>query len=300
MTCRGLFVGLTTMDLIQRVDHHPGVNEKVVAQRSDLAAGGPAAGAAVTFSALGGRSVLLSALGPGPLGRLAAQELSGLGVRVVDGWSGGADISMSAITVLERTGERCVVSRNAAGITTAVPAELVSLVNSSDVVLIDGHHPALGAAAARAARAVGVPVVLDCGSAKPVYADLLPLADAVVCAAAFTQRGADFDQLATSLVAAGTRLVAQTSGEAPVRWRSREASGALSVPRVPVRDTLGAGDVLHGAFAFAWARGITDPERSLGLGIAVASLRVQHIGPRAWLRDPRLVGLVGGFTQPSS
>jgi sugar/nucleoside kinase (ribokinase family) len=60
MTCRGLFVGLTTMDLIQRVDHHPGVNEKVVAQRSDLAAGGPAAIAAVTFSALGGRSVLLS------------------------------------------------------------------------------------------------------------------------------------------------------------------------------------------------------------------------------------------------
>lgn len=283
---------MTTMDLVQRVDHHPGVNEKVVAQRSDLATGGPAAVAALTFSALGGHSVLLSALGPGPLGRLAAQELNALGVRVVDSWAGGADISISAITVLNRTGERCVVSRNAADITTAVPAELPVLAGASDVVLIDGHHPALGVAAARAARAADVPVVLDCGSTKPVYADLLPLADAVICAAGFTQGGAGFDQLATRLVAAGTRLVAQTSGDAPVRWRSQQASGALPVPRVPVRDTLGAGDVLHGAFAFAWARGITDPERSLGLGIAVASLRVQHIGPRAWLKDPRLHSLV--------
>ena len=58
------------MDLVQRVGQPPGVNEKVVAQRSDLAAGGPAAVAAVTFGALGGRSVLLFALGPGPVPRL--------------------------------------------------------------------------------------------------------------------------------------------------------------------------------------------------------------------------------------
>ncbi|MGB8202386.1 MAG: hypothetical protein WCF33_22325, partial [Pseudonocardiaceae bacterium] len=65
---RGLFVGLATVDLVQRVDRRPGVDEKVVALSSDIAAGGPAAVAAVTFGALGGQSVLLSALGPGPLG----------------------------------------------------------------------------------------------------------------------------------------------------------------------------------------------------------------------------------------
>ncbi len=54
MPPRGLFVGLSTLDLVQRVSRRPGANEKVVAQRCDIAAGGPAAVAAVTFGAIHG------------------------------------------------------------------------------------------------------------------------------------------------------------------------------------------------------------------------------------------------------
>ncbi len=296
VTSRGLFVGLTTLDLVQRVERRPGVNEKVVAQRSDLAAGGPAAVAAVAFGALGGRSVLLSALSPGPVGRLAAGELDRAGVQIVDAWAAGADLSISAITVLDETGERSVVSRNAVDVIAAVPADLPVLARDADVVLIDGHHPDLALAAARAARTAGVPVVLDCGSAKPVYARLVPLADAVVCSAGFTAGEPDgFDAIATALLADGARLVAMTAGAAPVRWRTRQATGVVEVPVVTVCDTLGAGDVLHGAVAFARARGVTDPERSLRFGVVVASLRVQHVGPRTWLDDQRLGALAAGL-----
>lgn len=297
---RGFFVGLTTLDLVQRVAHRPGANEKVLALRSDLAAGGPAAVAAVTFSALGGRSVLLSALGSGPLGRLAAAELARCGVRLVDAWAGGADLSISAITVLDGTGERSVVSRNAEDMTVAAPAELPALTGDADVVLIDGHHPELAVAAARAAHVARVPVVLDCGSAKPVYAELARFADAAVCSAGFVTPGSGgsdpgsggFDRVAEMLLAQGARLVAMTAGPAPVRWRTTEATGAVEVPQVTVRDTLGAGDALHGAVAFAHAQGMTDPARSLRFGVAVALLRVQHPGPRTWLDDPRLPALV--------
>lgn len=293
MAPRGLFVGLATLDLVQRVARRPGANEKVLALRSDLAAGGPAAVAAVTFSALGGRSVLLSALGSGPLGRLAAAELARCGVRLVDAWAGGTDLSISAITVLDGTGERSVVSRNAEDMTVAVPAELPALAADADVVLIDGHHPDLAVAAARAARVADVPVVLDCGSARPVYAELVRFADAAVCSAGFVTGGSGgFGLVAEALLAEGARLVAMTAGAAPVRWRTREETGVVEVPQVTVRDTLGAGDALHGAVAFARAQGITDPARSLGFGVAVASLRVQHSGPRAWLDDQRLPALV--------
>ncbi|MGH3934754.1 MAG: PfkB family carbohydrate kinase [Pseudonocardiaceae bacterium] len=282
-------MGLTTLDLIQRVQRRPGANDKIVALRSDLAAGGPAAVAAVTFAALGGRSVLLSALGPGPVGRLAAGELEHAGVHVVDAWAAGADLSISAITVLDGTGERSVVSRNAEDLLVATPAGLPALVGDADVVLVDGHHPDLALVAAQVARAAGVPVVLDCGSAKPVYALLVPLADAAVCSADFTAGDtAGFGAIAAALLAGGVRLVAMTAGAAPVRWRTRQASGAVEVPLVTVCDTLGAGDVLHGAVAFARACGVVDPERSLSFGIAVASLRVGHIGPRSWLGDQRL------------
>ncbi|MGH3751241.1 MAG: PfkB family carbohydrate kinase [Pseudonocardiaceae bacterium] len=301
MPTRGLFVGLATLDLVQRVGWLPGVDEKVVALRSDLAAGGPAAVAAVAFGALGGRSVLVSALGPGPVGRLAAGELDRVGVQIVDAWAAGADLSISAIAVLDATGERSVVSRNAADVVAAVPADLPVLTRDTDVVLIDGHHPDLAVAAARAARAAGVPVVLDCGSAKPVYAGLVPLADAAVCSAGFTVGGlGGFDAIAAALLAGGARLVAMTAGAAPVRWRTRDATGAVEVPPVAVCDTLGAGDVLHGAVAFARARGVADPQRCLRFGVAVASLRVQHIGPRAWLDDQRLGVLAAGLGQPAS
>ncbi|MGB9279857.1 MAG: PfkB family carbohydrate kinase [Pseudonocardiaceae bacterium] len=283
MQPRGLFVGLTTLDVVQRVARFPGVNEKVVAQRSDIVAGGPAAVAAVTFSALGGHSVLLSALGPGPVGRLAAGELAGTGVHIVDLWAAGSDLSISAITVLDESGQRSVVSRNAEDLTALVPDDLPALTGDADVVLIDGHHPDLAVAAARAARAAGVPVILDCGSPKPVYAELVPLADAVVCSAGFAA-----EPVAAALLADGARLVARTAGAAPVRWWARGATGAVEVPSVAVRDTLGAGDVLHGAVAFARASAVTDPQHSVSFGVAVASLRVAHIGPRAWLEDQRL------------
>jgi sugar/nucleoside kinase (ribokinase family) len=293
MPPHGLFVGLTTLDLIQRVARRPGVNEKVVAQRSDIAVGGPAAAAAVTFGALGGHSVLLSALGPGPVGRLAAGELDRAGVHIVDAWAAGADLSISAITVLDDTGQRSVVSRNAEDMMTVVPGDLPALTRAADVVLLDGHHPDLAVATAQAAQAAGVQVVLDCGSPKLVYAELVPLADAVVCSASFVAGQPDgFDAVAAALLANGTRLMAMTAGAEPVRWRTREAAGAVEVPPVTVRDTLGAGDVLHGAIAFARARGVTDPERSLSFGVAVAALRVQHAGPRAWLNDQRLRGLL--------
>jgi sugar/nucleoside kinase (ribokinase family) len=292
MAARGLFVGLATLDLVQRVGQRPGVNEKVVAQRSDIAAGGPAAVAAVTFGALGGRSVLLSALGPGPVARLAAAELDSVGVHIVDAWAAGTDLSISAITVVDDTGQRSVVSRNAEDLTAVAPADLPALVGDSDVVLLDGHHPELAVAAARAAHAVGIPVVLDCGSPKPVYAELVPLADAVVCSAGFAAHPDRFDAAAAALLADGARMVAMTAGAAPVRWWTRQDAGDLVVPRVTVRDTVGAGDVLHGAVAFARARGVTGPERTLSFGIAVASLRVQHVGPRAWLGDQRLRALI--------
>ncbi|MGH3897076.1 MAG: PfkB family carbohydrate kinase [Pseudonocardiaceae bacterium] len=214
--------------------------------------------------------MLVTALGPGPVGRLAAGEVGRVGVQIVDTWAAGADLSVSAITVLAGTGERSVVSRNAHDLTAVVPADLADLVADADVMLIDGHHPDLALTAAQAARAIGVPVVLDCGSAKPVYAGLVPLADAAVCSAGFTASGCGgFDAVSAALLADGARLVAMTAGAAPVRWRTREATGTVDVPSVTVRDTLGAGDVLH-------------------------------VGPRSWLDDQRLAALVAGMGWPVS
>ncbi|MDQ3052511.1 MAG: carbohydrate kinase family protein, partial [Actinomycetota bacterium] len=69
---------------------------------------------------------------------------------------------------------------------------------------------------------------------------------------------------------------------------TRHTAGTVGVSRTTARDTLGAGDVLRGAFARAWASGVRDPERSLRFATAVATVRVEHVGPRIWVTDHRL------------
>ena len=53
----GVFVGLATLDVIHRIAKAPAVNQKVTSTAQFVAAGGPAANAAVTFAALGGDAI---------------------------------------------------------------------------------------------------------------------------------------------------------------------------------------------------------------------------------------------------
>jgi sugar/nucleoside kinase (ribokinase family) len=278
MARRGLFAGLATLDLVHTLERPLGPNEKTVALRQDIAAGGPAANAAVTFAALGGEAVLVTALGAHPLAGFAAAELASRAVRVLDATPDAADPpAVSAVRVVAGSGERSVSSVNAAFVQAVPPAEISELAGAADVVLVDGHHPQLALAAARAAQAAGVPVLLDAGSWKPVFAELLPIVSAAICSAEFA---------ALSTVdaphARGVRWVAVTHGADPIEWSAGDASGAIAVPQVPARDTLGAGDVFHGAAAFALTRNVSWPD-CLRFAAEVAAVRVQHPGPRGWL-----------------
>ncbi|MDQ7993681.1 MAG: PfkB family carbohydrate kinase, partial [Propionicimonas sp.] len=148
----------------------------------------------------------------------------------------------------------------------------------ADVVLLDGHHDALATAAARAGGAAGVPVVVDAGSHKPVLDELWPLASDVICSADY----ADPSGLPPrALLGWGPVLVAVSHGAGPLRWWTAGESGDLQVPKTEAVDTLGAGDVLHGGYAFALAAGRPRLE-ALAFGAAAASLRVASLGPFAW------------------
>lgn len=300
---RGVFVGLTTVDLIHRVDRPVGVDQKVTALSQEIVAGGPAANAAVTFALLGGDAELVTDLGRHPLAVVAARDLTAYGVRVraVEPDT-DAPPAVSSIRVLDATGDRSVVSVNAAARTVAAPPWLAADLAGAAVLLLDGHHPRLALDAARAARDHGVPVVLDAGSWKPVLDELLPLVDVAICSADFRLPGdpgapGDPDAGAATEVNAGTaagmsargvREVAISRGAAPLLWWAGGRSGAVAVPAIQVRDTLGAGDVLHGAFAWATATGDVDLAGRLGRAAAVASRRCAVAGVGAGRR--RLAG----------
>lgn len=281
------FVGLTTLDVVHRAGPPPSANEKITATRQDVAAGGPAANAAVLARALGIRAHLLTALGGSAVAAAARADLETAGVHLVD-VAPGHELAVSAIRVDEHTGARAVTSLD--GGAADPPPPDFSALPDPDVVLIDGHYPRLAVAAARVARERGALVVLDAGRWRPVFAELIGLADVVAASADFTLpdggRGPD------ALLTAGAGVGVVTAGAGPVRYVTRAGAGAIPVPAVPVRDTLGAGDAFHGALVAALVTHPPAPgeplataglERALRCAVAVASHRVQHVGPRSYL-----------------
>lgn len=283
----GVFAGLATLDVVHAVERLPGPDEKVDAASTVLAAGGPAANAAKTFAALGGRATLLTALGGDAAAALVRAELEGFGVRVVDLAAPDAQAAVASVLVTRATGARAVVG----GPAPALPAapDIAGELAGASVLLLDGHHPGLALAAARVARAAGVPVVADAGRPRPVWAALLPLVDTAICSAAF--RVADEPDAAATAAAAlalGVRRVAITAGPAPLHWWDAEGRrGRVAPPVVVAVDTLGAGDVLHGAFCLEAARGRGFAD-ALATAAALAARRCAHPGLDSWLR--RLTG----------
>ncbi|OXR44988.1 Sulfofructose kinase [Nocardia cerradoensis] len=275
-----LFVGLTTVDLSYAVDAYPGEDTKTRAREQFLGAGGPAANAAVACAILTGGARLLTAVGQHPLTALIRDDLRSHGVELVDTTPGRTDPPpISSIVVAAAAGTRTVVSLDGSGIAASFDDECAALVQDASVVLVDGHHLELALGIARVARDAGIPVVLDGGRWKPEHAELLPLVDIAICSASFAPPGAQdvFDHLHRI----GVRAVAVTRGQQPIVYSANGFRGEIAVGDVDGADTLGAGDILHGAFCAYHSRG-HDFVDALTRAAAVATLSCRFFGTRAW------------------
>lgn len=283
----GVFVGLATLDVIHRIVKAPAVNQKITSTAQFVAAGGPAANAAVTFAALGGDAILVTALGDDPVADLIRADLAAYGVIVVDAGAGTTRaVPVSAVSVVESTGDRSVVSLDAVNSDAPPPEDLGDLVADADVVLVDGHHPLIARAAARLAAARTATLVVDAGRWKPVMSDIVPHATDMVCSSDFRVPGTDdAESTAAALVGSGVRTVVTTHGGDPVDWWSDGGSGSVPLKPVVVVDTLGAGDAFHGAYAYFSARIESSVSERIDRSARVAALRCSVVGPRAWLSE---------------
>jgi sugar/nucleoside kinase (ribokinase family) len=276
-----LFAGLSTVDVVQRVREFPAHGTKARSESMELVAGGPATNAAITAAALGAQVTLVTAIGAHPLGAVIRDELARFNVRLLDLVPDrGEPPTVSAITVSTVDGGRTVVSHNAGDLDPPATAEALALAENADAVLIDGHLPAVAVAVAACARG---PVVLDAGSWKPVTSKLLPLTAVCACSAEF-----DAVERMKPLLDKGCRAVVRTDGANPVRWWTPDREGEVRPPDVTAVDTLGAGDVWHGAFTHALAsdRGATLDEaidKAIDKANHVAAHRVSLVGARTWI-----------------
>jgi len=281
MTKQGLFVGLVTLDLVYLVTALPQSNQKIVALEDSMTAGGPAANAAVTFSHLGNSATLLSSVGQHPSRQLVLADLHGVAIADLTP-NRTQSLPISSILVTQATGERAIVSRNAVQAqapTTAIPVDILQEI---EIVLIDGHQMAVGQAIAKQAKAQQIPVVVDGGSWKAGFEEVLPYVDYAICSANFLPpQCSTLADVFDYLISLKIPHIAITNGSQPIQYFYQGSEGQIPVPKIQPVDTLGAGDIFHGAFCHFILR--TNFLEALALAADVAGRSCQFFGTRQWM-----------------
>lgn len=279
-----LALGAPTWDTILKVPAVLPPPAKVLAEACIEMSGGTASNGACAIARLGGRVEYWGRVGDDATGARIVADLAkeGIDVAMVRRVPGGRS-TVSSILVDAR-GERLIVPFYDPHLNPD-PAWLpLTTLGRFSFALVDTRWPAGAAAVLQAARAKGLPTLLDADTTPAdVMADLAPRASHVVFAepalAAFTGI-ADPD---TALREAAGRLVGfvgVTLGAQGFRWIDSGVVRTLPAPRVEVVDTLGAGDTFHGALALGLAEGMS-VEAAGRFACAAAALKCTCFGGRA-------------------
>jgi len=253
-----------------------------------------AANAACAIARLGGRVAFWGRAGDDAAGATMAQEFAAYGVdaRAFRRMT-GCRSSQSAILVDAR-GERLIVSHPG-----DVPDDAAWLpledVRGAGAVLADVRWSTGARALFGAAREAGVPRVLDADVAEGAVIDeLLRLADHVVFSehglaawASLPERAGEPQRLA-ALERAWHAMRAQspshacavTCGASGSWWLTNDGPLHVPAPEIDAVDTLGAGDVFHGAYALAVAEG-RDIAAAARIATLAAAIKCTRRGGRA-------------------
>jgi sulfofructose kinase len=277
-----LCAGSAVLDHVYRLDSFPLPGTKNKAQGFALVGGGCAANEAVAIARLGGQARLVSPLGPDVIGDEILRGLAREGVdvthvvRVPDARS-----PMSAIFV-DATGERIIVNNRDDSLNAGRLPDVAAPLVEVDGLLVDNRFPELVVPLMEAARARHLPVVLDGDRPTRATADFLVHATHAVFSAEGLRATAGTHDLIEGLRRISRSTAAWlcvTDGASGAWWLDNGAIRHQPAFAVKAIDTLGAGDVFHGAFALRLAEGAPEDEAVL-FAAAAAAVKCTRFGGR--------------------
>lgn len=256
-------LGSAVWDTILQVPEIPGAGIKVLAQQAAQCASGMAASAAVTIARLDAPVEFWSRLGDDDTAARYIRDFAAQGINTE--WLRrfeGMKTPFSSI-IVDRFGERAVIPFYDAQFP-ADPGWLpLHRVAQASAVLVDVRWLEGAAALLTEARRCGVPAILDADTAPvEVLHHLVPLATHVLFSEPALQiysgaaySGAAYSEQALPALASslGCDAIGVTLGPLGAAVYSRGAAAVqhIAAPQVEAVDTLNAGDVWHGTFAWA-------------------------------------------------
>lgn len=275
---KGIFAGLTGLDITYYQNEFPGENLKSKTNDYQTYIGGPAANAAITYAILGGQATLVTCLGNSAIAQAIKAELTqDYKVTVVDMAAESEALpSISSVLVNMDQATRTIWSGQQQF---SLPKEInyEEIISDADFCFSDCNLPEVTVNFLQTARGLNMRIALDPGSWKPHFPICLPLADEVI--ASVNCKPAEGD-LVTFLQNHKVNNIAITNGEHATLWFEDSRKGTIDVPKVEAIDTLAAGDVLHGAYCYYRYNEGLSFVKALEKATIAASESVKYFGPR--------------------
>lgn len=280
-----LGLGCAAVDDILYVPTYPAADGKVEVRQRERHCGGLTATALVAAARLGARTAFAGTLGSDPDSQFVLHALAREGVNtrhVVLQEGAGPVRSVIIVDETHRTRNIFFSTEHARGAHRTRPDK--GIIQSARVLLVDRFGIPGMIRAATIARAATIPVVADFESSHlPRFSELLALVDHLILSEAFARKITGAQSVAGAakkLWHSGREVIVITCGAAGCWYL--EAGGAepkhLPAFRVKAVDTTGCGDVFHGAYAAALARGATVLERLRWASAAAALKATRHGG----------------------
>jgi sulfofructose kinase len=279
-------VGLALQDTILTLDRIPDRAVKIYAKARREVGGGPAATAAVTVAKLGGRASIAARIGEDNVGVAIRREFEAVGVDTNWLRSFPEAQSAGAVVLVDASGERLIVAYADPQMPSA--ADWLEPEDWGDAVLCDLSWPEGAIRCLRAARAAGVPSVLDADisrHAPETVAAIVEAADHVIFSRPGLTQFTGQETIREGLEAVGCSshsFIGVTDGADGLYWLEGQELRNAPPPHVDVVDTTGAGDAFHGAFAFALAHD-GSLQDAIAFSNSVAALKCSRPGGRAGL-----------------
>lgn len=279
-----LGIGCVAVDDLVYIDAFPQADAKMRVKRRERQFGGLTGTALVAAAKLGGQCAFAGLLGDDEFSRMVEANFVAYGIDV----SGvirkeGASPVHSVIIVAEQGHSRNIFFDDSAptGADPSGPNE--QMIRDSKVLFLDYIGVEGGIRAAKIARQAGIPIVADLeDNNEPDFDNLVGLVDHLVLCEEFAERitgKTHPSECAEALMCPGRDTVVITSGARGATFLTFDEPAPRRQPAyaVDVVDTTGCGDVFHGAYALALARGHTAEER-VRFATAAASLKAKKPG----------------------
>ena len=277
-----LVAGVAVLDFVFHMDEFPRLPEKYRAKGAGISGGGNAANAAVAIARLGGDAHLAARLGQDQISEMIVKGLRDAAVQtdLVKSYE-GCRSSFSSIYI-DGQGERQIMNFRDPELPWNADWIAESAPQSFGAGLADTRWPDGALAVMQLAKARGVPGVMD--AEAPVH-EAIKAIEAASHVAFSAQGAVDFtglNDIDAAAVAADAKLPGQaivTDGEHGVVVVEDGQPRRIPAFKINPVDTLGAGDIWHGAFALALGEGMGQ-DSAIRFANAAAAIKCERTGGR--------------------